>query len=557
MALTVGLLFILSTSVCLAEGIAVTHFGAKGDGKTNDTAAFAKALAAGKDVYVPAGEFLVDEVTLPEGTFLHGAGFASRIVVSKGKGVINVGNSCTIRDLRFTGEEKSTGQAASLQEKAIVSVRNVRNVVIDHVRVEDFKYTGIYVEHGENVKIINSDLEKLSWAILVVFSNRVTVSGNHVVDAYAHAIQFWGNWKHESMGCEDLSFTNNYVKNGGGGPIWGTGARRVIMANNIIDGATDVGLDMEWCYDGTITGNTVRNCTNAGISLFYSCKNVTIAGNSIVITDGTNGRRDGVWLTGTNTAEWKGDTGHETISITGNTIVGEGRKKHGINVGSGTNIVCAGNVLQNADVYDRTGNVKVLGEGSIQSAGRETLADTMTVIPLSQAWQFQIDPNDIGVKEKWFAVDFKDATWAGIRSDRSDAAGWELQGFGGKDGKGYIGFAWYRSAIPALPEKTRTFAYLYFPMVDEQAWVYVNGVPVGEHTEKSEGKDYGAIWDEPFLVDVSNVLDAKGKNVVAVRVHNAALNGGIRYPIHLVLSDRPCGVAELAQAVKTLAKKRP
>lgn len=47
--------------------------------------------------------------------------------------------------------------------------------------------------------------------------------------------------------------------------------------------------------------------------------------------------------------------------------------------------------------------------------------------------------------------------------------GWEGQGFGGADGKGYTGYAWYRTALPRLPEKRRTFAYLYFKMVDEQA----------------------------------------------------------------------------------------
>jgi hypothetical protein len=68
---------------------------------------------------------------------------------------------------------------------------------------------------------------------------------NTVINARVHGIQFWGNWKFESKMMHDLLIANNYVKNGGGGAIWGTGATRVILTGNIVDGAHDVGLDLE------------------------------------------------------------------------------------------------------------------------------------------------------------------------------------------------------------------------------------------------------------------------------------------------------------------------
>jgi len=200
--------------------------------------------------------------------------------------------------------------------------------------------------------------------------------------------------------------------------------------------------------------------------------------------------------------------------------------------------------------------VKVLGAGAIASAGKETIADVMTAVPLSQEWNFQIDPENKGIKERWFDPAFKPEGWATVRSDRKDGLGWEAQEFGGKDGKGYTGYGWYRAELPKLPDKTRTFAYLYFPMADEQAWVYLNGQVVGEHTEKSEGRTYDAIWDQPFAVDVTKHHKKDGPNLLAVRVHNAALNGGLREPVVLIFSDRPTDTTELVRAVPALTKKK-
>ena len=151
---------------------------------------------------------------------------------------------------------------------------------------------------------------------------------NQVFDARVHGIQFWGNWQWEAKECADLLFAHNHVRNGGGGAIWGTGARRVVMTGNIVDGASDVGLDLEWCDDSVITGNTVRNCVNAGIALFFGCRNVTISGNTILndhpISEEEAGKdwwvRSGIWLTPPNRETYKQDHGHRNVTIVANTI---------------------------------------------------------------------------------------------------------------------------------------------------------------------------------------------------------------------------------------------
>lgn len=62
--------------------ISVLAYGAKGDGSTDDTAAFNAALeaAAGKSLYVPAGKYLITSTLyIHDGTTLYGDGYGSEI----------------------------------------------------------------------------------------------------------------------------------------------------------------------------------------------------------------------------------------------------------------------------------------------------------------------------------------------------------------------------------------------------------------------------------------------------------------------------------------------
>ena len=67
-----------------------------------------------------------------------------------------------------------------------------------------------------------------------------------------------------------------------------------------------------------------------------------------------------------------------------------------------------------------------------------------------------------------------------------------------------------------------------FEGVDEQAWVYVNGEAVGEHSVKSENKDIGKLWNEPFTVTIPpEGLKYGDRNLLAVRTHASVGGAGI------------------------------
>jgi parallel beta-helix repeat protein len=203
-------------------------------------------------------------------------------------------------------------------------------------------------------------LEKLNVAILLVFSKRVSVTDNTVKTCLAHGIQFWGNWQN-TIQSEDLIFSGNHVRDGGAGALWGSGARRVIVSGNIVDGCRDVGLDLEMCDDSVISGNTVRRPEVAGISLFVACNNVSITGNTVINDrpfppEAANANwwvRAGIWLTAPNRETFPNDRGHRNIAIVGNTIHCLGDlPRRAIWVGSeAKNVRIESNAISGGEIY--------------------------------------------------------------------------------------------------------------------------------------------------------------------------------------------------------------
>lgn len=147
--------------------------------------------------------------------------------------------------------------------------------------------------------------------------------------------------------------------------------------------------------------------------------------------------------------------------------------------------------------------------------------DDIGWVELSDAWRFARDPGDVGLEQRWFAADFDDTQWTTISSDR----GWEEQGFAG-----YDGYGWYRQIVEVPADVlARDDLKMLFLAVDEQAEVFINGEKVFEHTTASTGRSVAALWKQPFMFDPKPWLKP-GRNVLAVRVHDSTMQGGIWRP---------------------------
>jgi tetratricopeptide (TPR) repeat protein len=140
-------------------------------------------------------------------------------------------------------------------------------------------------------------------------------------------------------------------------------------------------------------------------------------------------------------------------------------------------------------------------------------------------WSFRADPIEQGLKEEWFKpANYSEKDWLPMNVPsfwgENEACG-DLQGYG-----------WHRVAFTVPAEWQGKNLRLMFGSVDEQAWIYLNGSLIGEHTEKSEGKPFTALYDAPFIVDVPpDKLKIGGENVMYVRVSNQIKAGGIWRPV--------------------------
>ena len=331
----------------------VTAYGAVADGMTDSTPAFEKAFASGvTSVTVPPGHFRIRNVKVPAGCTLSGIGPESRLSLVAGvsdKALLTLSGSNVVEKLHIEAPAEVDGIFAS----------KANGITVRNVSFERLRY-GVHFDHVDSGTVRSCSMRNVDKAVELVFSNRIRILDNDVEECRKHGIQFWGNYKwNPELRSESLLVTGNRVRNGGAGAIWGTGYRDIVIANNLVDGAKDVGIDLEWCDDAAITGNVVRNTQNGGISLFFSARRVSIAGNTIVNSwkyetclHDQWAIRAGIWLTYLNTKEFPGDTGHEDVTITGNTIFNTDLERRAMFIGTGSKrITISGNSVNQGDIF--------------------------------------------------------------------------------------------------------------------------------------------------------------------------------------------------------------
>lgn len=322
-----------------------------------------KAASEGRmEVVIPAGSYVVgpQAIVIPSNMAIRGTGNATVIKLAEGTGTAFLpGKGSSIAAMHIDGAK---GRPGGVSDGVIMLGNGSHGVTIDSVSFTGSPRTCIVTDHADDTTIRNCRFVDVFQAISIQFSNQIRISHNTVIKAKSHGIQFWGNWKWDSKGCDNILISGNYVRNGGGGAIWGAGARHVIASGNIVDGATDVGIDLEWCDDSVITGNVVSNFENGGISLFFACKGVSITGNTI-----NNNRpiidpkadwwaRAGIWLTYPNTESFPKDNGHRDVTITGNTINCAEGDRRAIWVGSlSDNIVIGSNAIKGGGIWSGGG----------------------------------------------------------------------------------------------------------------------------------------------------------------------------------------------------------
>jgi sialate O-acetylesterase len=135
------------------------------------------------------------------------------------------------------------------------------------------------------------------------------------------------------------------------------------------------------------------------------------------------------------------------------------------------------------------------------------------IINLRGEWKFSI-----GDDLKWASPGFNDNLWEEITVPSS----WEEQGF-----HGYNGYAWYRKSFELkIKEVQDRVLYLYLGYVDDVDETYLNGHLIGVTGSFPPGYETAYDGFRKYLIPQS-YLNPAGNNVIAIRVYDEQLSGGI------------------------------
>lgn len=133
-------------------------------------------------------------------------------------------------------------------------------------------------------------------------------------------------------------------------------------------------------------------------------------------------------------------------------------------------------------------------------------------IDLKGEWKFSI-----GDDENWSKTSASDKDWEKIKVPSP----WENEGF-----HGYNGYAWYRKHFVISSGLKSKGLYLNLGVIDDVDEVYVNGKLVG--TTGSFPPNYqSAYYNQRNYPLPSNYLNFGSDNLIAVRVYDNELEGGI------------------------------
>jgi len=135
------------------------------------------------------------------------------------------------------------------------------------------------------------------------------------------------------------------------------------------------------------------------------------------------------------------------------------------------------------------------------------------VVNLEGRWKFSI-----GDKAVWVDRYFNDSKWEDVYVPST----WEDEGF-----NGYNGYAWYRKSFNGEDLEAKDLGYnLFLGYIDDVDEVYLNGHKIGAsgafpprfHTAYNAFRNY-------YIPN--EFIDFAGKNVIAVRVYDSEIEGGI------------------------------
>lgn len=135
-------------------------------------------------------------------------------------------------------------------------------------------------------------------------------------------------------------------------------------------------------------------------------------------------------------------------------------------------------------------------------------------------------------------TDYDDSKWENLLVPST----WDNQGY-----RSFDGTAWYRKNfdLSFTPEKNKTY-YLILGKIDDFDITFLNGIKIGE-TQDDENYGQSESYNKIRVYRIpQGLLNADGNNVIAVKVHDIGLDGGIY--------KGPIGIVEEADVTRVIRR---
>ena len=150
-------------------------------------------------------------------------------------------------------------------------------------------------------------------------------------------------------------------------------------------------------------------------------------------------------------------------------------------------------------------------------------------------WKIRFDPQEVGLKEKWYAPE---ANWSKDASIGVDSH-WEKQPYGKAwaakhGGKDFKGIGWYRMSFD-MDEVAGDYEFVFIA-VDGTATFYLNGQKIGDRPYPYKGNANS--WRDSFKVAIPKGLLKKKNNVLTVSIDKRIGLCGIWKSVFIAPADK-------------------
>jgi len=298
----IRLVEIIDEEIAMSGIIGVTPqmFGAKGDGKTNDTKAVQAAIdyASKSDknniVFIPEGVYSVIKLKLKKNVQLIGEGEKSILLADPSaktwNGILacNDLDSVNIRGITFDGNKPIV---RGNTEEGVVNlwITNCNNVNVSDCTFQNNLFSGICLQNSNNITIENNRFINLDCGIITTDkpSNDIIIKGNYFDGAeWSEPISIYGT---KEGYHNNITIIDNVIKNHTkGSGILIRAVKSVIVKNNTVDNC-GTGINCSFSeyngtkygvYEATIEDNIITNTVYEGI-LLKNINNSTVQNNKI------------------------------------------------------------------------------------------------------------------------------------------------------------------------------------------------------------------------------------------------------------------------------------